>query len=88
MSISDRSRPASSTCRHRWSSIGSRSSTVSRTGVFAVWASIFGAANGFHPSADAATRRRDSALFPPIQMGMRPGLGLAVWPRALKCRPS
>ena len=88
MSISAGSRPASSTQRHRWSSIGVRSSTDSSTGVFAVRASVADAGNGVQPSADVATRRRDSALLPPIQTGTRAGLGLAVWPRAVKWRPS
>jgi hypothetical protein len=65
-----------------------RSSTVSSTGVLAVLASTAGAGNGVQQSPTAATRRRASWLLPPIQIGMLPGLGLAVWPVAVKCRPS
>jgi hypothetical protein len=42
-------------------------------------ASMADAAKGAQPSPDVATRRRDSALFPPIRTGRCPGFGLAVW---------
>ena len=88
MSMPAGSRPASSTQRQRWSSMGARSSTVSSTGVFAVRASVAGGRERVQPSPDVATRRRDRALLPPIQIGTCAGLGLAVWPRAVKWRPS
>src|SRR3546814_2249133 len=62
---------------------------VSSAGVRDVLATAAGAAKGFQPSAESATRWRALALLPPIHTGTGVlGLGLAVWPSAVKKRPS
>ena len=80
-SMSDRSRPSSSTNCQSSSSMAARSSTVSSGGVFVVADRDLGAGKGVQPSPYRATRRRDSRLLPPIQIGgADPGLRIGGQP--------